>query len=192
MQIFEYLSQLSDTNDTEIDIDLENDYESDIYEDLVQNLEEENVQNRNDEDYQDRYNESRSWSATDITGFDDADLSTSTDDRTIPRARPDITNQETFWTDQLLFMLKSLRNQLDLFLNYSKVSSTQMHSYFLNFFPELCFTKLARETNCYANQNNPPTDWKPATSEDIKLFIFINMMFGIHDLPSYKHFWSND
>ena len=51
---------------------------------------------------------------------------------------------------------------------------------------------MALETNRFATQSNAPASWKPVTSGDMKLFLFINIMFGLHQLPEYSHYWSTD
>ena len=44
----------------------------------------------------------------------------------------------------------------------------------------------------YADVNNPPKAWTPATADDMKQFLFVNIIFGILQLPCYKDYWSTD
>lgn len=63
--------------------------------------------------------------------------------------------------------------------------------FFHLFFPEELIDTIAEQTNLYAQQQNNAT-FTPVTVNDIKTFLYINMMFGIHQLPAYTFYWSLD
>ena len=71
-------------------------------------------------------------------------------------------------------------------------------SFFEMFVPELFYKKLSVETNRNAEQKmieksgKLDDNWKRVTREEIKVFLYINFMFGIHDLPSMRMYWSTD
>ena len=58
--------------------------------------------------------------------------------------------------------------------------------YFQLFFPDSVFTTIATETNQYAEQvqaeKRLDSKWHPTTAEEMKLYIAINVMMGIHIL----------
>lgn len=62
----------------------------------------------------------------------------------------------------------------------------------VNSFQNFFYKKVSTETNKYAASLNPPKAWTPTTTDDIKQFLFVNIMFGIHQLPCYKNYWSTD
>ena len=72
------------------------------------------------------------------------------------------------------------------------LGNAEAHMFFLEFFPEILFTKMAFETNRYAAQSNAPASFVNVTAQEMKLFLFINIMFGLHQLPAYSHYWSTD
>ena len=61
--------------------------------------------------------------------------------------------------------------------------------------PEVFWNMLATETNRYAAQRQEQKadkDWHDTTPSEMKLFIFVNFMFGIHRLPEVQMYWSTD
>ena len=68
--------------------------------------------------------------------------------------------------------------------------------YFQLFFPDSVFAMIATETNRYAEQVQAEkrfdSKWHPTTGEEIKLYIAINVMIGIHILPRVENYWSTD
>jgi len=59
------------------------------------------------------------------------------------------------------------------------------------------------QTNLYATQERErrlggkvvrvaSCNWKPTTVEEIKTFIVVHIMMGIHTLPELRHYWSSD
>ena len=69
--------------------------------------------------------------------------------------------------------------------------------FFSQFFTEEIFHLMAQETNRYAEQRQVSagkTDkyWKPVTVADIKVYLAINVLMGIHSLPEYSMYWSTD
>ena len=65
---------------------------------------------------------------------------------------------------------------------------------FLNLLIEPDFYKLAaQQTNLYAIQRGVrDTDWSETNETEIKSFVAINILMGIHQLPNLEHYWSND
>lgn len=67
--------------------------------------------------------------------------------------------------------------------------------YFCLLVPDVFWNTIAAETNRYAEQkqeNKTDKDWHVTTPNEMKLFIFINFMFGIHRLPEVQMYWSTD
>ena len=78
---------------------------------------------------------------------------------------------------------------LDLFdLDYTANPIDFFHLYILDSFMKL----VADQTNLYATQVGAPASFKTVTPDDISKYFYINMMFGIHKLPSYLLYWSSD
>lgn len=63
--------------------------------------------------------------------------------------------------------------------------------YFCQFLDEEVFSKICYETNLYAEQNNRK-NWKNITVSELKAFIGINIIMGIHVLPAACNYWSSD
>ena len=62
-------------------------------------------------------------------------------------------------------------------------------AYFCLLVPDIFWNTLATETNGYAAQRQEQKadkDWHDTTPSEMKLFIFINFMFGIHRLPEVQ------
>ena len=65
------------------------------------------------------------------------------------------------------------------------------------FLGESFFDLMAEQTNLYADQKQDEVGrkdkiWKPTTPEEMKLFLAINIFFGIVDLPREELYWSTD
>ena len=115
-----------------------------------------------------------------------------------PRStRPRDQDEKIQWSDQLqnidirTFAADSTSN-VDLFFD------NRPFDFFEKYIPDLFYKKLAFETNRYAEQKmvelNRQVDskWKKITVEEIKIFIYINFMFGIHSLPNIRQYCSTD
>ena len=65
---------------------------------------------------------------------------------------------------------------------------------FLNLLIEPYFYELAaQQINLYAIQRGVHvTDWSETNETEIKAFVAINILMGIHQLPNLEHYWSND
>ena len=62
-------------------------------------------------------------------------------------------------------------------------------------FEEAFFTQISDQTNLYATQcqvGRQDTRWTPTTPEEIKAFISIQIIMGIHQLPEYSLYWADD
>uniref|UniRef100_A0A2C9KGK8 PiggyBac transposable element-derived protein domain-containing protein n=1 Tax=Biomphalaria glabrata TaxID=6526 RepID=A0A2C9KGK8_BIOGL len=69
--------------------------------------------------------------------------------------------------------------------------------YFKLFITDEMIGLMVTETNRYAEQQQVAkgqrdSQWKPVTAQDIYTFLYINIMFGIHWIPSTKLYWSSD
>ena len=63
--------------------------------------------------------------------------------------------------------------------------------------PESFWSDVAEQTNLYAQQKQEEKgaadkNWKPATPDEMKLFIFVQFMFGVHRMPETAMYWSTD
>ena len=71
-----------------------------------------------------------------------------------------------------------------------------MLDFFSLLIPEEFWTHLATETNLYAEQRQAEKSvdkqWKITNAAEMKLFIFIQYMFGIHRMPDTAMYWSTD
>ena len=58
--------------------------------------------------------------------------------------------------------------------------------FFNLYIPDSFITQAAEQTNLYSSQTmGAQTLFKPVTVDDISKYFYINMMFGIHKLPSH-------
>ena len=75
--------------------------------------------------------------------------------------------------------------------------------YLLSILTEEILEIIRDQTNLYATQERDKRlggqvvrmtscNWKPTTVEEIKTFIAINILMGIHTLPDLRHYWSSD
>ena len=73
----------------------------------------------------------------------------------------------------------------------------------LSIFTEEILEFIRDPTNLYATQERnrrlggqvvrmASCNWKPTTVEEIKEFIAIDILMGIHTLPELRHYWSSD
>lgn len=61
--------------------------------------------------------------------------------------------------------------------------------------PEAFLATIAEQTNIYAEEKQSEKrdpQWFPVTVEEVKLFLAIGIMMGIHKLPRQKLYWSKD
>lgn len=71
-------------------------------------------------------------------------------------------------------------------------------SVFRKFFTEEIFNLIVDQTNVYRNQKkrrnsrNNTNSWEDVIMKDIESFLGITIVMGINNLPSMKHYWSND
>lgn len=68
--------------------------------------------------------------------------------------------------------------------------------YFSLLLPAMFWSDAAEQTNVYAVQKQLEKGvdkyWKQTTPEEMKIFIFVQFMFGIHHLPEASMYWSSD
>ena len=65
------------------------------------------------------------------------------------------------------------------------------------FVPDLFFETLSEQTNKYATQKHEAAEkndkyWTETTPDEMKIFLYIQYMFGIHHLPEADMYWSLD
>ena len=91
--------------------------------------------------------------------------------------------------------------------NYEHIDSVGPHhdltfqdkpaDFFGLFFTEEIFQRITDQTNLYARQKQEAKGkedkfWRPVDVKDIKVFIAIQIIMGIHQLPEYVMYWSDD
>ena len=62
------------------------------------------------------------------------------------------------------------------------------------FFPASLLDLITEQINKYAEKQiapRPDSKWKPVCRDDIQRCIYILIMFGIHKMGSYRHYWSS-
>ena len=66
--------------------------------------------------------------------------------------------------------------------------------YFSQIFGEDTLDHIAQQTNLYAQQNPPGESykWTPTCADEIKLFIGMLLVMGIHRLPEVSDYWSKN
>lgn len=157
--------------------------ESDIDEAAVTDFEqsdsEEENGNHNDDDDSDRSN--RSTPSVDLERDRDRQLDL---------------EEMPLWTDQFTGIdidpfqeIPGPRHLLD--------ESSEPLDYFELFVPKPFITHLTVETNAYAEQiqtqkGSKDKYWTDATEDDIRKYLYINIMFGILSLPEQRMYWSKD
>ncbi|KAJ8958695.1 hypothetical protein NQ318_016422 [Aromia moschata] len=67
------------------------------------------------------------------------------------------------------------------------------HDIFLHLFPSKMIEEIAFQTNLYAIQKNggDPKTFNPTNAKEIQVFIGINILMGVKNLPSYCEYWSS-
>ncbi|KAE9522588.1 hypothetical protein AGLY_017010 [Aphis glycines] len=64
-------------------------------------------------------------------------------------------------------------------------------SYFMKYFPEEAFSKMAIFTNIYAEQKST-NKWVQTTSAEMKVFVGIHLMMGVLNLPRVRMYWQKE
>jgi len=67
--------------------------------------------------------------------------------------------------------------------------------FFFQLIPEEFFEYVADETNRFAHQKQqekPDSVWELICSQEMKAFVSVNLVMGLHSLPSIQDFWSED
>uniref|UniRef100_A0A0B7BCZ6 PiggyBac transposable element-derived protein domain-containing protein n=1 Tax=Arion vulgaris TaxID=1028688 RepID=A0A0B7BCZ6_9EUPU len=170
-----------DSDDGEFFDDIaEIDNESDIGEELIQDLRQDIGDNTN----------------TSISSYDDV-LSMDGDNATPHHPTPQpCSSGDRVWSQQLdginiepFIEDTGPVNDIDIDSMYSPFD------YLSLFLPETFFKDWADQTNAYADLKifeKADPKRKPVSSDDTKIFLYVNYMFGIHQLPTYRMFWSKD
>lgn len=150
--------------------------ESDIDDDLIVPLE-------GDSDNENEVNEEHvTTTTTQLTETEPVDLDRSTD-----------TSNPPVWSNQLENVrINEFTGQPGVNPQLGLHNGSTPYEIFQTFLPDTFFQLVADQTNIYAANNNPPKSWMPVKAAHIKQYFFINIMFGVKDLPDYKMYWSND
>ena len=94
----------------------------------------------------------------------------------------------------IAFLMINSRKMLAFVIILRLVQS--LCSSFSCFFPDYVFNMIATETNRYAEQvqaeKRLDSKWHPTTAEEMKLYIAVNVMMGIHILSRVENYWSTD
>ena len=80
----------------------------------------------------------------------------------------------------------------DSSLLHNLSESAEPIDYFHLFLPESFFEDCAEQTNLYAQQMQEKIDerWEACTVSDVKIFLYVNIYFGIKRLPHYAHYFA--
>jgi hypothetical protein len=102
-------------------------------------------------------------------------------------------NNETIWGENISNFQKNIDR--DLVREYATLQTTyEIAPKEEDFFQE-CFVNIiptiVSETNKYARQKNT-NNWIDVDEADIKAFIGLQIIMGIHQLPHLKNYWSSD
>lgn len=65
------------------------------------------------------------------------------------------------------------------------------HVYFRFFFTDEVLSLIAEQTNLYATQNKQK-NWVDVTNEEIRAFLGMLVLMGVHPLPNIDLYWSTD
>ncbi|CAB3242136.1 unnamed protein product [Arctia plantaginis] len=104
-----------------------------------------------------------------------------------------ITREDRTYRD---WKIKNKIHQIPQFI--SKFSPKMLYShksqpldYFSNLFPDEIINMIVTETNRYASQKDC-RNFQPTTSAEIKAFLGVMIMMGLHPLPDFELYWSSD
>lgn len=113
-----------------------------------------------------------------------------------PRPRPTFTSNETEWSTDLVDthpedFVEATGGLHDLPATANPID------FFSLFVPESFFSHMTHETNLYAEQcqqqkRQRDPYWKPVNEDDLRKYIYINIMFGLIQLPEMRMYWSED
>lgn len=108
------------------------------------------------------------------------------------------------WSNEVDFfdnIDSSFNNEPNLKISFN--STDKEKDYFGTIFTEEILQNIVDETNSYANQPKKNKrlgsntkdiilNWKEITSEELKAWIGMHILMGIHQLPELKNYWSTD
>lgn len=114
-------------------------------------------------------------------------------------------NQDTDnhdWGSNVLYFEKIKRNpSLNAKVTDDLVPGDSELDYFLTILSEETLKLIRDNTNLYATQErnrrhgvarSVTNNWTPTTVEEIKTYIAIHILMGIHSLPELQNYWSSD
>ena len=133
--------------------------------------------------------------------------SASDDDLPVPRAprkRKRASKQKTkkakvdvSWTDQIKDVTIEHKFTPKPTVTHTLPPTATPMDFFDLFVPDLFFKTLSEQTNKYATQKQAAAErndryWTETTPDEMKIFLYIQYMFGIHHLPEADMYWSLD
>ncbi|XP_049754346.1 uncharacterized protein LOC126084126 [Elephas maximus indicus] len=129
-----------------------------------------------------------------------------TEERTEPHddACDDSEENEGEWGKDVYYF-ENIMNSLQQYANVYPVlihEDTEV-DYFLSVFTKEILEIIKDQTNLYVTQEYttqyrgqetrmPSKNWQPTTVKEIKTFIGVHILMGIHFLPELRHYWSSD
>lgn len=110
--------------------------------------------------------------------------------------RPNAMRNRNAWSTQLSEISPRPFTQ-DVGAKHDKEVGALPIDYFHLLIPDPFLATIVDETNRYAEQQQEQSrkrdaQWKPVTLEEVKLFLAIGIMMGIHKLPRQKLYWARD
>ena len=150
----------------------------------------------NESDFQPEQNDDDSGSESDDSDTTSTTRSVVDLDLPSPQRQPNFDNNQIPWS----------RTLSDVNVSAFEGASGPNHDlsfqdrpidFFHLYIPELHFKKVQFETNKYAKLRQAASGkkdelWREVTVKDIKCFLYINLMFGIHQVPQIDAYWSTD
>lgn len=110
----------------------------------------------------------------------------------------------TCWSAQTKEIVPNLKfdelreeGKLEVGVSHNLPADATPFDFFSLLLPESFWSDVAEQTNLYAQQKQEEKgaadkNWKPAAPDEMKLFIFVQFMFGIHRMPETAMYWSTD
>ena len=159
-------------------------------EDLLRELRTDNALDLSESDSDNENNDAESDVASIVSNFTDSEPSDDSDNE------PEVASPD--WTEVIGEGSNVNVNAFDAFSGpvHDLPDDAQAIDYFKLFIQDSFITHITEQTNLYAEQCQAATGvdkyWKPVCETDIWKYLYINFMFGIHNLPELRLYWSED
>ena len=97
-----------------------------------------------------------------------------------------------FWSEHLLNVEVSDFTE-EVGPTHCLTGASTFLDYFLLVFPLSLFQLMVDQTNLYASQcGTRPSEWEPTAVDEMRAFIGLQIIMGIHHLPRYTMYWSTN